>query len=145
MFRIIALVGALVATPAAAGWFSYDSYEDCILDKMKGQTEGSRWTVSKVCSKALRREENIGVSDRRWSWSTDGESVTITPKVKDDTFTLSRGKFTFSSKPCEESKNDDFEGPIEFVFHNDEASMRMIPTQQNARCMRGVDVWGRYK
>jgi hypothetical protein len=92
MFRIIALVGALVATPAAAGWFSYDSYEDCILDKMKGQTEGSRWTVNKVCS-----------------------------------------------------KNDDFEGPIEFVFHDDEASMRMIPIQQNARCMRGIEVWGRYK
>jgi hypothetical protein len=95
MFRIIALVGALVATPAAAGWFSYDSYEDCILDKMKGQTEGSRWTVSKVCSKALRREENIGASDRRWSWSTDGESVTITPKVKDDTFTLSKESSLF--------------------------------------------------
>jgi len=36
MHRWLAIASALFVMPAHAGWFSYDSYEDCMLGKMKG-------------------------------------------------------------------------------------------------------------
>jgi hypothetical protein len=110
---------------------------------MKGQTDGSRGTVVKVCSKLFQREVNIiWAGSLKWNWWTEGNDVTVALKEKSEVYTLSRAQLSFSTKPCDESKPEDFGESTEFLFQNDEATRRMI---QKPTCMKTIDVWGRYK
>ena len=50
---VVALaMSSAVASPASAGWFSYDSFGECVLDKAKGQkfmTYEIKATIEDVC------------------------------------------------------------------------------------------------
>jgi hypothetical protein len=72
----------------------------------------------------------------------DRNKVTIAPEKPDDEYFLTRAQFSFSPKPCADSKAEDFGSPIEFVFANDTASMMLF---EEAACMKTLDAWGKFK
>ena len=65
--------------PARAGWFSYESYEDCMLGRMKGQGSEMWDTADKACKKEFHVEVPIyDQSSVKWNvgaWRTTRASI----------------------------------------------------------------------
>ena len=74
----------LVVLPsvAAAGVFGSSNYEDCIVDRMKGQDRSMRGAVEDSCELAFPREIELNFSNLRdfldWTWKQpDAGSVEV--------------------------------------------------------------------
>jgi hypothetical protein len=96
---------------AHAGWFSYDSYEDCMLGKMKGQDRSMYPTADRECKKLLEVEFEIPESSIKWNFRDgDGETKITIEDSRD--YEITSGVFRFSRKPCSEiAKDEDFGSP----------------------------------
>jgi hypothetical protein len=68
MLRIIMLL-LLTSSPAYAGWFGYDNYEDCMLGRMKGQAQSMYPNADKLCKKEFKVEFVIYTDSVKWSFS----------------------------------------------------------------------------
>src|SRR5438477_481114 len=90
------LLGAFTA--AHGGWFSYDSYEDCMLGRMKGQNLSMYANADKVCKKQFNVEFDISVPMDEIEWGYRNFHVFI--EVHSKEYIATRGKFSFSSKDC---------------------------------------------
>jgi hypothetical protein len=128
---------------AQAGWFSYDSYEDCMLDRMKGQSTMMYQAAQKDCKKRFDVEDEITYlrDQMKRNWEYDHGELTI--EIFDNTtdYRPTRGEFSFSEKPCKESKDSDFGQPVAMEVNKPNRQMPfIIPV-----CMKTLKLWGKYK
>jgi len=134
---------------ANAGWFGYDSYEDCMLGRMKGQNQMMYLTADKACKKEFGVEFNIyDKSGVKWEVNADvfgknGEiSITSASNGADD-YEITSGEFAFSAKSCEGLTEADFSKPVELHFVNGKAK---VPSDVNGtQCTRALSFTGKYK
>ena len=54
----------MLSSSANSGLFGPDNYDECLLDKMKGQSKNMRQTVNKICERKFPYEKVI--------WSSEG-------------------------------------------------------------------------
>jgi hypothetical protein len=96
------LVAVVLMTPLAAnaGWFGPNNYEECMLDKMKGQTDSMYLTARTACAKLFKLEQEM-LSTRGVvkAWDYESGSVTITVDEKDTDYRFhQRTIFVFSQR-----------------------------------------------
>jgi hypothetical protein len=140
-------------TVALAGWFSYDSYEDCMLGRMKGQPQMMYLTADKACKKEFGVEFNINKSLVKWDFNgdLDGKRVEISITSSDE-YEITSGEFSFSEKsgaplsysgnPCQGLTEADFDKPAQLQFINGKAK---VPFNMTLTCARAVSFTGKYK
>jgi hypothetical protein len=126
-------------TAAHSGWFSYDSYEDCMLGRMKGQSERMYYTADKACKKEFRVEFDILKSSVNWEF--EGNQISVTSDG-DPEYEISSGEFVFSSKSwdCAALTKEDFGMPVQLRFI---AGKARIPS--DTKCGRALSFKARYK
>jgi hypothetical protein len=165
MLRIaLTLVYVVCASSAHAGWFSYDSYEDCMLGRMKGQDRSLYQHVDRLC----RREFKVITPIELWSivWRVEyckdcqaiarflqrpdvldpagggTESADKTLSVVLDrvpnSYRVLDGDFVFSWRSCGDSKDSDF-GHRETIYFVEGKSE---PLPAGVQCIRAVSFEG---
>lgn len=106
---------ALTASPAHAGWFSYDNYEDCMLGRMKGQDATMYLTADKACKKQFSVEFELL---RRINWRYVYAPVGVVIRLDDtpDEYVITSGKFQFAEGDCAEKKDPDLVKTVTIAF-----------------------------
>jgi hypothetical protein len=133
-------------TAAYGGWFSYDSYEDCMLGRMKGQNQTMFHTADKACKKQFGVEFDIYSVE----WEVHGRQISITS----DEYEIKSGEFSGSPKSCEEIKEkqklfsfgkqeQDFGEHVKLRFVAGKARLPFEP--EEIKCVRSHGFQGKYK
>jgi hypothetical protein len=141
MFRWLAIVAVLFVSPVNAGWFSYDSYEDCMLGKMKGQNTTMYLAADKECKKQFKVEFALFKSPVWHSDQQDGEAVVRLEELAE--YEVTSGEFQISDKHCSDSKPDDFR-PASIRFQNGVGKF-IRSADAEWSCVRAISFRGRYK
>ena len=106
--KLFLLLGFIfVPMVGLAGWFDPDNYEDCVLEKMKGQDRGLISTARKACRYQFPKEIELqgqwGNVDIMWKWSDSSLIAEITRN--DSEYEVTRFKAIFSTVPCDKQKS----------------------------------------
>ncbi len=152
-----------------AGWFSKPkNFEDCVLEKMKGQDKSMRSYAIRACRKLFPEEKEIDVflrHDIEITWSSDASSISLEIKKNDSEYEISKCIASFSFKECEsitkeetvdETSNQWVEGinkifedvqnyPLKktFLFKKGENSSHIkIDKADQYKCMKQLSLWG---
>src|SRR4051794_21912377 len=120
-FGVIAGAGGLLAIVIFAvvwGLSGDKTYEECMLNQMKGQAQNMWPTAHKHCARRHRLEQSVSVGKDDWAWlGIDKGLAHLVITKKTDEYALTRVDVRFSGKACEDAKTDaDYEravsGPI---------------------------------
>lgn len=101
--RDFVLTTFLLATGTSyAGVFGASNYEECVLDKMKGQDRSMIYTARAACAKAFPQEELIdkGLVDGEWCKSNGDEQKYCITKVPKN-YTLTSATALFFTEDCD--------------------------------------------
>lgn len=138
-FKAFALF-LILTSPASAGWFSYDNYDDCMLGKMKGQNTSVLSSAVKECKRQFKVEFSLYTPAIKWSLNrVPGGSKIILHD--EDEYIVTSGDFEFSEQPCAQSKPEDFK-PATLRFDN---GVGLNVSFGNDVCAKAVSFRGRYK
>ena len=96
----------LAAASAANAWgiFGPSNYEECVVEKMKGQDKSMVWRVEEACEVKFpfEREIDLRNSDNfKWSWEQRGTgNVAIKIERNDTVWTITRAKLLVFEGDC---------------------------------------------
>lgn len=125
-----------------AGWFGYDSYEDCMLGRMKGQTQMMYSAADKACKKEFGVEVEVyPPSNVKWFLEHQPGGVQVVIE-KSDGYEVTGGDFIFSESLCSNAKDEEFGKPVTFKFVRSKA---WAPTDKIFFCARAIQFKGKYK
>lgn len=140
----IPLVFSLIAADAQAGWFSYDSYEDCMLGRMKGQPQSMYSVADRACSREFKRDVYVPVSEVEWEFS--GVLVLAVNIVSSPGYEITKGEFLFSRKTCKEvAQASDWEKPMKLTFKYNRGLPNVPVEKPLFFCAKAIDFKGIYK
>lgn len=157
--KALLLLGVIFAPMAGlAGWFDPDNYEDCVLEKMKGQERFLINTARKACRNEFPAEVELGwpeIADIDTAWTTSGSSIVFEITKNDSKYTVTRIRALFSTKPCREEKAKDEVTTVEtFVFPEEEGmfgfggnpkASASVDNASQYNCYSGRTLWGRLR
>jgi hypothetical protein len=143
LFLLAAMVFARPVV-SYAGWFGPDNFEECMLEKMKGQNSSMEFTAHKACAKLFKLEEEVYfLNDIKKTWGYEAGSITITITENPSNYYLTKGLFSFAPKDCEGAQDSDFGTPREIAFTSGKrTSVSIYPSPI---CMKTLKLWGTYK
>ena len=140
--RIFALI-ALVLIINGCG---YQNYDECMLSEMKGQQASMQITAEKVCERKFPYEKEIyssrdGEFDLGWS-ETAFNAIVIKVESNETDYQITKAKMKFSTKPCDQSKIEDFSNILVFEFGSNVKSEVNTNKASQFKCMRKDAVYG---
>jgi hypothetical protein len=92
-------------TPHASAFWGPKTFEECVLDKMKGQDRSMLPTARRACRKIFPVEEMVAVPDFTWDVSPNGKGqVKVTSKPQG--YRLSRVEGVIFTKTCDEPQTE---------------------------------------
>jgi hypothetical protein len=129
-------------------WYLRSStYEECMVAEMKGQSQAIYRLVDKVCSRRFKREVDVWKKVKFEFVDTEGLQAIIRQTPPDDEYIVTRAKFRFSTKPCDEAADKDF-GELVMGTSRDGSEFR-VPINTNTIgypvCMKSGADKGRYR
>jgi hypothetical protein len=134
---------------ANADWFGPDNYEECVLEKMKGQPKEMMWTAQTACEKKFSFEKELYdySDDLEINWVTSGSNIYLVIEENTGEYTVTRYEAKFSTKKCSElTSAADYSLTEVFRFPEGEhRSYVSTPDSENYKCMRTETIWGRYR
>jgi hypothetical protein len=146
LFAVLLFVAMIWAPSVSAGWFGPDNYEDCLLQKMKGQSRLMYPTVARLCKKRFHVEERIPVFGVEWELRTIdfsdvyGTDIFVKSYPGDGELDLTSGGVEWSEKSCAESRISDFHQEI-LPFHGEHA---LIKGNLRVSCVKLLWLRGAY-
>lgn len=148
---VLSVISILFPGSVMAGLFGGPSnYDECMVERMKGQERYMYSTVKKSCEREFEvKVEKKYLVDLDWT-DTTSSGVIVSIGKNDSEFEVTRAALIFSKKSCEESKDTDFNVQGEANFSS------WIPGKSSAtktevkldnsysvKCFRTVEVYGR--
>ena len=143
--RVFAAVLAILSTAGLQGCFGPSNYEECMLERMKGQTSGMLYVADKACKRQFKVPFSIGVAGVKWEFLTgfltDGEIKILEAP---DEYEVTTARFAFSEKKCAGITEADFGKPVSIKFEKGVAKVSAIAVN-NMTGARAVEFEARYK
>lgn len=102
---IVLLLLVIGSTPSY-GWspFGPSNYQECVVEKMKGQDRSIIWRVEDACEIAFPYETEVSVKDENylsWAWELRGSSRVALLITKNETvYKITRAKLLFFEGEC---------------------------------------------
>ncbi len=143
LMRWLVLLALLWPVTALAGWFSDDNYDECMLSKMKGQNQSMYMTAHKACARTFGIEQTINQNGIKISWDNDRWEIRLEVEQNTSEFSITKGEFIFSKKPCAESVAVDFDTKATVLFKSDKAIQSIMTN--DLKCKKTIELWGKYK
>lgn len=149
----------LMSLNVRAGWFGPDNYEDCVLEKMKGQPRNMMSLAQEACEKKFPYEKalvpynglfswegnpgNYKGSDLELSWcDTSSSSISICVSKNETDYRITKAIIAFSIK-CEGAKPEDFREKVTFTFSRwRDKSTADVKDAARFKCMRQIEIYG---
>lgn len=126
-----------------SGCVGPSSYEECMLDKMKGQTPAMQSIAHKTCSKKFDVEQNVSfLRDKLKNWDFDQKTVVINFDESDGDYIITKGRFAFSNEIGTENEIK-FSDAQTIVFRSGQRVTASIPP--GTLRLRILELWGKYK
>ena len=110
MKKILLLILFFTSINVSAGIFGASNYEECVLEKMKGQVQALLPTARNACYMAFPpepTEQTINIENGQWEWKQNNpkEIVVEVKKVPKKTKLL-RADAVFMVSSCGEKQSD---------------------------------------
>lgn len=151
-FGLIAGAGGLIALFIFAGIWALSgdkTYEECMLNQMKGQTQTMWPTADKHCARRHRVEQSVSFDKDDWEWLGVENGVAQFRILKQsEEYTWTRMQVRFARNKCEEAKPDDFKSPLDGRVAGNLVSINtknQFFETSPPLCVRLVNAWGVYK
>lgn len=129
-----------------ANFFGPDNYEECVLEKMKGQNKGMIYTARKACEKKFPYEKTLEYYKEKIEihWYSDTSSLNITIKENYGDYKITRYKAKFSEKKCKDIKlASDYTLEKTFKFKSSlKSSSIALKNASQYQCMSTEKMWG---
>lgn len=134
---------------AYGAWLGPDNYEECVLEKMKGQPKNMKGIAMVACEKKFPYEKEIFINEEvniNWLSADEGEF-----KMRVDEnfskYNITRSMHEFSKKTCENIQKSDFTLTKIFVFPKSTSSSRPVSIKNSSeyKCSRLTRLWGMMK
>ena len=122
-FGSLALITLLtvISLPAHAQFFGPKNFEECVLEKMKGQAPNMISIARSACLKQFPQERLLTEDEAQATWcATTDESINACVKFKDGV-KVTKAMAAFSRAPCESANLSDN------VFSGDQPADAKIP------------------
>lgn len=122
------------------------SYDECLLEKMKGQDSSMIGTVAQVCENKFPYEHELyGYKDKLdISWSSGPLGLVLKLRSDYGDYSVTKYKAKFSKKPCPEARsNSDY--TFQEVFHFEKGSheaVSLLPGAEEYQCMATLEIHG---
>ncbi len=134
-----------ILNTAHAGIFGPDNYEECVLDKMKGQAKNLIYVARKACEKKFPYEKDLGSysSEYEFSWMPyNDNSVYFSISKNYGEYNITRVKVTFSANLCNDntSLRNEHTETVELSFKQD--AFINFTTAKNYKCAWVNNLWG---
>jgi hypothetical protein len=145
---ILYVAFAMFPLSAFAGWFGPDNYEDCVLEKMKGQNKAMISTARKACEKQFPYEKELyGYHDNiEIGWFSDASRLYLRIENNYGEYTVTKYKANFSKKQCDETKtSSDYTLTKTFVFSTGKSASVSVENAGEYKCMQTETIWGRLR
>ena len=105
MYKYSLMVSLAIMNTATAGWFGPDNYEECVVDKMKGQDKSMLKMVEKACEakfpKPVSVAEYAGFGDNK-EIKIDWMGNVVKVLKNDTTYEITEVIMIFSRKKCDD-------------------------------------------
>lgn len=118
----ILTISILIPCLGFSGWFGANNFEECVLEKMKGQNKSLINFARKACENKFPYEKEIDLDKEniKISWSNEGGYLSITVKKRSDNYILTRIDAIFSKKDWTEiNGRSDYNLSKTFTFSPD--------------------------
>jgi hypothetical protein len=162
---ILCVILVIFPLPAFAGWlFGPDNYDDCVLEKMKGQDSSMRGHAMRACRELFPIEpvekEILIWSKIKIAWEQKQNGATIEIRIEENlsNYNISKIRATFSTQKCDE-ENLEYKFTEDFIFRDENPSkLKKLFASENAewkttsyvenrgyqsyKCMRITNIWG---
>lgn len=130
---------------AHAGIFGPDNYEECVLDKMKGQSKNLIHVARKACEKKFPYEKDLGSYSREYEFSWvyyNDNSVYFSISKNYGEYKITRVSVTFSPNLCEDNTSlpSEHTKTVE-LSDKEDASITFVPAVAY-KCARVNNLWG---
>ena len=134
-----------ILNTAHAGIFGPDNYEECVLDKMKGQAKNLIYVARKACEKKFPYEKDLGSysSEYEFSWMPyNDNSVYFSISKNYGEYKITRVNVTFSSSLCSDNTSlpSEHTKTVE-LSDKEDASITSVPAI-SYKCARVNNLWG---
>lgn len=103
----IFLFMASFSASASAGLFGAQNYNDCVLEKMKGQDRGMIGTARAACAEQFPQEmplvqgENYTDGDIQYDWcETEDDSITVCVKKNESAYKITKVVLYLRTEEC---------------------------------------------
>lgn len=159
MNRFFGLVFFLMLSSSAnSGLFGPDNYDECLLDKMKGQSKNMRQTVNKICERKFPYEKVIWSSEGNYNyierdevrvnWSSSDGRIFAT-LVNNSEYEITRvtraiGKVK-SCKPGDDIGRAEFPFSLTFYFSSSLESSAALKNAADMNCSYTKIVYGKLR
>mgnify|MGYP003980597653 CR=1 FL=1 len=139
-----------------AGIFGPDNFEDCVLEKLKGQ-EVTRYTINlarTVCEekfpseKLLLQGTHYQDGDIKINWvESNGDNISIKLEKSTSEYKITKVKLKFSKIPCKMSpKLHEYNHGVMFIFSKWSKKVSEYVVDGNKmKCMLQEEIWGKKK
>lgn len=129
--------------------FGPDNYEECVLEKMKGQNKSMIHTARKACEKKFPYEKTLEFYGDKIeiSWYSDQNSLNLSITENYGNYDITRYKSIFSEKECADIKSSNdytLEKLFKFKKGIKTATINLKGANQY-QCMRTVKMWGKIR
>ncbi len=132
-----------------AGWFGPNNYDDCVLEKMKGQDKSMLYTARKACEKEFPFEKELPdyKEDIEIGWYNEVSSLHLDIQKNFGEYEITRYRASFSKKSCDEVESTSdyaISKTFDFSSGGNSSSVR-LENASEFKCMRTDTIWGKYK
>ena len=130
---------------AHAGIFGPDNYEECVLDKMKGQAKNLIYVARKACEKKFPYEKDLGSYSREYEFSWGyyyDNSVYFSISKNYGEYKITRVSVTFSSILCEDNTSISSEHTKTVELSDKEDTFITFAPAVVYKCARVNNLWG---
>jgi len=140
----ISFIMLFLPTAAFAGFFGPSNFDECMVDKMKGQDPIMYSNVQKLCINKFERELPNYASKIKYEWGLGLFGLNITIKENRGKYGLTKLYARFSEKPCKRSIEKDYSEEIKFDFngHRLGSALAMEAPKINYQCIRIQRIFG---
>ena len=147
--HILFLLFYIISSQSIAGWFGPDNYEECVLEKMKGQNVLMIVIVRAACEKMFPYEKKLQNYKKNIEigWLSEWPRISLSIKKNYGNYTITRYEASFSTKSCDETENDsDYTLTKSFVFSdNKKPASISLDNDVKYQCMRTNTIWGKWR
>ena len=151
LMKIFIFLSFILLFPALlpAGASEPGSYNECVLQKIRGQVKSTISSARRICESEFPFEKKLRGYDKKMEikWRSTSDTLHLAIQANHGDYRITRFNAKFAIKPCNEIRGlggSAYTITKEFVFDSgkEEASVYVGEDAEKYKCMRSAEIYG---